>query len=439
MLLDWHGGNRPVAVSSSGDTYILDDDGQRAVVTDVSAMSVASIGHSDPALAAVIHKQAGTLSYVPRWCVSDPQLLLAERIAGLAPGNLTRSWIGPGGGATGMEAAVKLAIWYHTVRGDAGRHALITFRGAYHGNTVLLAAAGGYEAHRRLAEPYLAPGAALHAGPLPAEGGSAAAVAADVEALIVQAGAQSVAALIAEPVSGSLTGAVTGPDGWLPAVRDVCRRYGVLFIADETMTGFGRTGDWFAVARDSPPAVPDILVAGKLMTSGVIPLTAVTATDEIFRVLRQAPDPWPVRFTHAGDPVGCAAALEVIDRIERDGLLKNAAVQGRFLRGRLEELADDVHCLGRPRGLGLQLGIPVRRPRGAGRADAAALLKDIKEAGQTRHRIMVTGGTGWDGTEVSILVTPPLDITEARCEDLAARLAATVDEVTASRYGTGWL
>jgi adenosylmethionine-8-amino-7-oxononanoate aminotransferase len=253
--------------------------------------------------------------------------------------------------------------------------------------------------------------------------------------VIARAGAGSVAAVLVEPVTGSLTGALTGPDGWLAAARQVCRQHGILMIADETMSGFGRTGAWFATDHGGPPAVPDILVAGKLMTSGHFPLTTVTVTEAVARVLQAGPAGWPVRFTNAGHPVACAAALAVISRIEREGLVGNAARQGGYLRGLLAGLAAARPYLGTPTGRGLQLGVPVRRPAGASRADAAGLLADITRAGVQRHGILLTGGTGADGASVKVLFTPPLSVTAADCREIAERFAATVDDVVRRRYG----
>jgi adenosylmethionine-8-amino-7-oxononanoate aminotransferase len=221
----------------------------------------ATIGHSDPVVAGAIAAQAGTLAFCPRQLVSDRALELAAKVAQITPGTLSHSWFGPGGGAVGVEAAVHAARHYHLLRGDAARHKIISWWGSYHGGTMLATGVGGYEERRRPMSDYLAPGAVLHAPPLPAGGGTAVAVAEDLEELIGQAGARSVAAIVAEPVTGSLTGALTGPPGWLHAVRQVCSRHGILMIADETMTGFGRTGAWFATGHEDPPAVPDILVA----------------------------------------------------------------------------------------------------------------------------------------------------------------------------------
>ena len=192
-------------------------------VLDASGMSVASIGHSDPAVAGAIAAQAGTLAFCPRQIVSDRALELAAKIAQITPGTLSHSWFGPGGGAVGVEAAVHAARHYHLLRGDAARHKIISWWGSYHGGTSLATGVGGYEARRRPMSAYMAPGAVLHAPPLPAGGGTAVAVAEDLEELIGQAGARSVAAIVAEPVTGSLTGALTGPPGWLHAVRQVLR------------------------------------------------------------------------------------------------------------------------------------------------------------------------------------------------------------------------
>jgi adenosylmethionine-8-amino-7-oxononanoate aminotransferase len=430
VLLDSHASViRPVAVRSEGIWYVLSS-GER--ILDASGMSAAATGHSDPAVAAAIARQASTLAFVPRQLISEPQLLLGAKIRQITAGALSHSWFAPGGGAGGVESAVHAARAYHLLRGDEGRHVVISWQGSYHGGTMLSTCIGGYEARRRPMSAYLAPGAVLHAPPLPAEGGTAGEVAAAVEELIAAAGARSVAAVVAEPVTGSLTGALTGPPGGLHAVRQVCTRHGVLLVADETMTGFGRTGAWFATVGEDPPVVPDILVSGKLLTGGHFPLSAVMATGAVNEVLESGPGPWDVRYTNAGHPVGCAAALAVIGRIEDGHLLENAARQGAFLRGQLAGLAAASPHLGPPTGRGLQLGVPVRCP---GR-DPAALLKDITLAGLHRHGILLTGGTGADGKTVKVLFTPSLTITEAECGELAGRFAETVDDVAGVRHGT---
>ena len=177
------------------------------------------------------------------------------------------------------------------------------------------------------------------------------------------------AAYVVEPVTGSSGAAMTLPDGYLEAVREVCNRYEVLLIADEVITAFGRTGRWFAVEHDG--AVPDVITFGKGIGGGMIPLSGMVASQRIREVVECSPTGFSYGHTYSGNPIGCAVGVAVIDVIEEEGLVEAAETRGARLRERLEELRGRhpiVHSL---RGRGLLQGIELRAPDGT-RFPAAA-------------------------------------------------------------------
>jgi adenosylmethionine-8-amino-7-oxononanoate aminotransferase len=256
-----------------------------------------------------------------------------------------------------------------------------------------------------------------------AEGGAAA-----LEAAIQSRGAEHVAAFVVEPVTGSSGAAVPLPDGYLAAVRDVCDRYDVLLVADEVITGFGRTGRWFGVEHFG--AVPDVITFGKGIGGGVVPLSGMVADRRLREVVETNPSGFSYGHTFSGNPLGCAVGCAVIDAIEEDGLLAAAEVRGEQLRGRLDELAGRHPVIAGVRGLGLLRGIELQRP-GGGRFPAEAGVSGLMSAEAKRRGLMIYSCPTPVGNEHmdALLLAPPLIVTEAEIDQIAELLDATLEAV----------
>src|SRR6478672_4584785 len=325
---------QPVAVRAEGAT-IWDADG-RAYLDAAGGAVVVGIGHGRESVARVMADQAGRLAYAHATAFSSEPL---ERYAAaLAPHlPLDEPAIYPvAGGSEAMESALKLVRAYHLARGETERWIVIARWGSYHGNTLGALDLSGrkplrrpYEAwlgrfrHVSAAYPYRAgePGAnAL---------GDAAELADELDHAFEAAGPGTVAAFVAEPIVGATLAAAVPPDGYWPAVAEVCRRHGVLLIADEVMTGFGRTGRWFAL--DHWGIRPDILVAAKGASSGYWPFGFVAASDEVYSTVTRPGSGFVHGFTYSHAPVGAAVAREVLRILESESLVEASATKGEQL------------------------------------------------------------------------------------------------------------
>src|SRR5205823_11339175 len=266
------------------------------------------------------------------------------------------------GGAESNEAAFKTARFYWKIHGRPDKVTFISRVHAYHGVTMAAASATGMAAYHRMFAP-LVPNFVQVAPPYPyrwpdygGKGGDPGIEAADaLEQAILRAGPDTVAAIIAEPVMGA-GGVIVPPDSYFPKLREICDRYDVLLIADEVITGFGRTGRWFALGHWG--VEPDLVSFAKGVTSGYLPLGGVIVSKRVHDALLAAP--MDRRFMHAatysGHPVCCAVGLRNVEIIENEGLVERAAVMGKRLLAALEGLRD-LPVVGEVRGLGLMAGI----------------------------------------------------------------------------------
>ena len=337
------------------------------------------------------------------------------------------------GGSEAVETAIKLARSYHLARGEEARTAIIARRSSYHGNTLGALDVSGKEPIRKPYTPWLgrfmhAPAAYEYRCDNPQHpSGCGAWHAAELERMISLAGAENVAAFVAEPIGGATLGAAVPSDDYWPAIVEVCRRYGVLVIADEVMTGFGRTGRWFGA--DHWGVRPDIITAGKGTTSGYVPFGFAAASGDVFEAVSAAG--FVHGFTWSHNALGAAVGRAVLHRLARDGLIERSAVLGARLRDDLRSALEDVPIVGDVRGLGMMIGIElVREPETKepfARADAVTerVVASAKEAGlllysSTGH---VAGGNG-----DLVMLGPPFVLTD---DDAAVLVERTVDAIRA--------
>ncbi len=305
-----------------------------------------NLGHQPPRVIAAITEQVQRLCNVTPDYAHAPAAQLAERLAGLTPGDLSKVFFSTGG-TDAVETAIKMA------RAITGRPKIISRYRSYHGNTYGAGTVSG-DPRRFPLEPAL-PGSLraldhyCYRCPFGLQYSSCNVHCADhIGELIELEGANSVAAVIAEPVVSANGGLVPPPEYW-PRLREICDRYGVLLIADEVVTGLGRTGEWFAC--DHWNVVPDLIVLAKGLTAGLMPLGAVVVRAELARYFDD--HYLPAGLTYQSHPVSCAAGLATIAAIEQDGLIENACRMGAELQAGLHALAERHPSVGDVRGLGL--------------------------------------------------------------------------------------
>jgi adenosylmethionine-8-amino-7-oxononanoate aminotransferase len=317
---------------------------------------------------------------------------------------------------------------------------LISRYGSYHGNTIGALDAGGRPALRQPYEPWLgrfrhvSAAYAYRAGEPDAHAlGDGQALAAELDAAIRDAGPGRVAAFLAEPVVGATLGAVVPPDDYWPAVAEVCARHGVLLIADEVMTGFGRTGRWFGV--DHWGVRPDILVAAKGATSGYWPFGFAAASGRVYETVTAPGKGFVHGFTHSHSTLGATVAGETLRILQTERLVEASAEKGVRLMTLLKGALEEHPAVGEIRGRGLMVGIEfvadrsTRLPFPRSAKVAETVLGAARERG-----VLVYMGTGnADGVDGdSILLGPPFVITDEEMQRVAEVLAEAVDVATTS-------
>ncbi len=333
------------ALHRAQGVWIEDLQGRRYL--DFHGNSCHQIGYGHPRVVEAVKRQLDSLPFCPRRYANRPALELAERLGALAPGNLSKCLLAPGG-SLAVGIALKLA------RAATGRHKTIALRGSFHGASLDVASVGGEDLFHARMEPLMpgafhvqAPAASACAHGCGHPGRCDASCAAEIEDLLAREG--DIAAVIAEPVRAT-TVAIPPADYWR-RVRAACDRHGTLLIFDEIPTGLGRTGRMFACEHFG--VVPDILVLGKGLGGGVMPIAAVVASP----ALDVAPELALGHYTHEKSPLGAAAALATLDVIEEEGLIERSARLGERtlagLRTRLSGSPGVAAC----RGLGLMLGV----------------------------------------------------------------------------------
>jgi len=381
-----------IDVDRGEGSWLITADGRRYLDYS-SGIGVTNTGHAHPRVVAAIQAQAAKLLHGQQNIVyHEPGLRLYERLQGLLPGGPWQAFLS-NSGAEAVEASIKLA------RVATGRPVIIAFRGGFHGRTgQTMALTAAKDVYRAAFEPL--PGSVYHttfpncyrsaAGSHAPDESCTCPWEADLDLLFHQmVDPKRVAAIIVEPVQGE-GGYIVPPPGFLPRLREITREHGILLIADEVQTGFGRTGELFAVQHWG--VEPDILVMAKGIASGM-PLSGILANRELLAKL----PPGTHGGTYGGNVVSCAAALATLDVIEDEDLVANARARGAQLAGGLRELQADHPAVGDVRGLGCMVAMELVRPdtgRGAATPDPDPdLAKRVIAAALDRELIVLSAGS----------------------------------------------
>ena len=407
------GNSLQVYAERASNGEIWDVEGRRFIDFG-SGIAVLNTGHLHPKVQGAVAAQLARLSHA---CFQvtpyENYVALAERLNDLAPGPGPWKTIFLTTGAEAVENAVKIAR-YHT-----GRSAVISFGGGFHGRTLAcISLTGKVHPYKAGFGPMLPD---IYHAPFPMEyhGITVEASLAAIEHLFKHdVDAQRVAALIVEPVQGE-GGFYIAPPVFLRELRTLCDRHGILLIVDEVQTGFARTGKMFAIEHSG--VVPDLMTVAKSLAGGV-PLSAVVGRADIM----DAPLPGGLGGTYAGSPLGCAAALAVLDVIESEGLCARAERQGAMLRARLQDMRSRWSCIGEVRGLGAMVAMELVRDRRPDSPDAEITKALVQSAGR---RGLVLLSCGIYGNVIRFLA--PLTMPDAQLAEGLAILEAALEDVAA--------
>ena len=408
-------GETPIVWERARGSNVLDVDGN-AYIDMTAGFGVAGLGHTQSRVTAAIRRQSHALLHgLGDVHPNVPRVALARRLAELAPGGRSKV-IFCSTGTEAVEAALKTATLF------TGRHGFLAFQGAFHGQSYGALAVTDREQFRRPFLPQLHQGVArapypyCYRCPLGLQYPYC-----DVACLkpvedLLDAPPDSVgpiAAVIIEPVQGR-EGEIVPPPEYMPRLKELCARKGVLLIVDELMTGFGRTGEWFAV--DHWGVEPDILCVGKAMANG-LPVAACIAREEVMDAWRYQGGEPPYSSTFMGHPLGSAAALAAIDEMERRRLPRQARIMGEELLRRCRRLQERHRLIGDVRGLGMMVGVELVRDRKT-KEPAPAEAARVVQACLERGVILIPSGSR--GNVLSL--TPPLTIARRQLDHALAAL-----------------
>lgn len=345
-----------VPVICKGDgPYIFDTEGNR-YLDGISSLFATQIGHGRAEMGEAFAQQAGQLAYFPNWSYANPPAIeLASKLASLAPGDLNHVFFSASGSES-IETASKLIKQYHKLTGNPRKHKMISRYLSYHGTTAGALSITALPAIKEMFEP-LVPGhfkvPNTNAYRAPAQyatdpTGFGIWAAERIEEAILFEGPDTVAAVFIEPVQNA-GGCFVPPPGYLKLVREICDKYNVILVADETITGFGRIGAFFASTRYG--LVPDIIICGKGMTSGYAPVGAMIASEKLFEPFSKGKISFLHGSTFGGNPAGAAVALKNIEIIENENLVENVLAREDTHRASLETLKE-LPIVGDVRGAG---------------------------------------------------------------------------------------
>jgi len=429
----------PIAIGGEG-IWLIREDG-RKVLDASGGAAVSCLGHQHPRIIEAIRKQASKLAYAhTAFFSSEAAETLADHLVGHEPGGLAYVYF-VSSGSEAIESAIKIARQYFVEAGQPKRQHFIARKQSYHGNTLGALSAGGNAWRRAPYAPLLSP-AFSHVTPAFAyhekrddesESDFVARLAAELEAEFQRLGPDTVAAFIAEPVVGATAGAVTAPEGYFRAVREICSKHGALLILDEVMCGMGRTGTTHAWEQEG--IAPDIQAIAKGLGGGYQPIGAMLASSRVVDTIRQGSGAFQHGHTYLAHPLACAAALEVQRVIAEEKLLDRVKELGNHLERRLTERFGNHRHVGDIRGRGLFQAIELVADRATKQPFDASL-----KLNQKIKAIAFEGGLGCypsggtvDGKSGDhVLLAPPYICTADDIDMIVDRLGSAVDSALKS-------
>lgn len=427
----------PAVAARAQGAYIFDAQGKQ-YLDACGGAAVSCLGHAHPDVLAAMHRQIDQLAYAhTSFFTNDTVEQLAEQLTRTAPGDLNYAYF-VSGGSEAVETALKLARQYFVELGQPSRTKFIARKQSYHGNTLGALAVGGNEWRRRQFAPLLIDVIRVSAcneyrdrRADETQQQYTTRLLNELEHAILEAGPETIIGFCAETVVGATTGATPPTPGYLKGVRNLCDKYGILYIADEVMCGMGRTGTLHAFEQDD--VVPDLVTIAKGLGGGYQPIGAVLASEKIVSVLQTGSGLFQHGHTYICHATAASAALAVQQVIERDNLLQAVRQQGDYLHNALREVLGELPHVGDTRGRGLFAGVELVRDKGNKTPfDPALKLHAAIKANCMSRGLMVypMGGTIDGQYGDHILIAPPFIITPAQLDFVVDTLNTVIREET---------
>jgi len=422
----------PLAITRAEGVWLHTDGGHR-ILDAAGGAIVSNVGHGRAEVAEAMAEAVRNEAYVVPVFATESRLRLVERLrSSWLPEGLHRIFL-TSGGSESMDSAIRLARQHFAARGEDARHKIIGRDLSYHGATITTLSAGGNAKRRKQLLPMLsdtpkAPACYCLRCPMGKRPESCDIECASAVAQVIDAeGPDSVAAFVAEPITGSTAGVLVPPDDYWQRVSEICRERGVLLVADEVMSGFGRSGRRFAVEHFG--LEPDILVAGKGLTGGYAPMGGVYAREEVVAPLAEQGEDL-MFFTFGAHPASCAAADKVLEIVESEKLVERSARLGDVLLKKLAALRDHPHVAD-VRGIGLWTAVELVRDRETLEpwpADVDFTTR-VLAAGLGEGVFFYPGGSG--PAKDVVLMGPPFVIEEEQLDLIASVLGHAIDSAAA--------
>jgi putrescine aminotransferase len=393
-----------------------------------AGLALTNVGHARREIVDAVAEQMARLEYFPSFWEfgNSTSVRLATRLVDLAPEGLEKVFF-TSGGSEGIETAIRMARYYQHDRGKAGRSVVLARDTAYHGVGYGSGTLTGFDDFHLGFGPnlpdvrHLTPPWSFRKHLFDGQDATDFCVR-ELEQTIADLGVDRIAAFVGEPVMG-VAGMVIPPDDYWPRMQEVLKAHDILLVADEVITGYGRTGRWFACERYG--IEPDIMVTAKGITSGYMPLGAVLAGDHIAERLDKGPDGFPIGFSYTGHPVACAAAMANLDLLDKDGLIDRVDAVGEEILGRLRSL-EQLEIVGEVRGVGLMFAIELVSDKAQG--TALELKFRLPDVVRREHGVLIR----CEGNVVSF--APPFVCTTQEAERIVDAISEVL--VRVDRQGT---
>ncbi len=432
-------GEKPPLMIVGGEGSHVVDAGGRRYLDGMAGLWCVNIGYGRKEVAEAVYRQMLSLPYFPHLQANEPAAKLAKRLSDLTGGALSRTYF-VNSGTEAVEAAMKIARQYHRlVHPGEARYKFVGRHLSYHGMSMATLGLGGLPERKAMFEPLA--GSFVKAPPASpyrchfCRGAECTLGCAEyVEFLIRAEGAESIAAVVVEPIQTGV-GVLVPPPGYIEKLAAICRKHEILLIFDEVITGFGRTGKWFGYQHEG--VIPDIMCVAKGLSSGYQPIGATLVSEAIFQEFLSTPgapgSPAVGRElmqvnTWGGHAAACAGALANLDVMEREGLVEHSARMGEFLIERLRSSLEHP-LVGDIRGRGLLIAVELVRDRKTREPLEGDRVKRILSACLERGVIVGrSGGTG-AGLGNCIVLSPPLVLKEAEALEIVDVLAAAIESV----------
>ncbi|WP_405096797.1 aspartate aminotransferase family protein [Oceanobacillus sp. FSL H7-0719] len=410
-------------IVEKGDGIYLTDKIGNVYIDAMSSLWNVNVGHGRDELADAAAEQMKKLAFSSAFSTftNEPAILLAEKISSIAPKGLNAIFF-TSGGSESNDSAIKLVRHYWRIQDKPEKRKIIGINRAYHGVAAASTSVTGIPEFWNMAGKMMTE--IFHADN-PYRNGTEKAIA-SLRHVIQTEGAETIAAFIMEPVQGA-GGVLIPPDNYLQEVRTICDDYGILFIADEVITGFGRTGKWFGV--ENYDVTPDIISFAKGVSSGYIPLGGVIVSDHIHDVLKEKSSGTLFHgYTYSGHPTAAAVGLKNIEIIEKEGLVENSRVMGAVMLEGFKKIKKELDIVGDVRAAGLLGAMEFVDDRASNKAFSSDLQVAPKIIEALHQRGVICRAVTYEETDI-VCFSPPLIINRQQMETMLEKLHDAIKDV----------